>query len=118
MTTLKCHMTLTDSGSGQHCARHTCLQAYDLWLSLLLSVIKNFEKNFITRTLEAITTSKQEVTIQIPKKSTCAYLTVTKALLVSTCPAPEEVGHAFINVCSHVPFAAIFYIPHCIPACN
>ena len=31
---------------------------------------------------------------------------------------PEEVGHAFINVLSHVPFAALYYIPRCIPACN
>ena len=31
---------------------------------------------------------------------------------------PEEVGHAFINVCSHVPFAALYYILRCIPACN
>ena len=32
--------------------------------------------------------------------------------------APEEVGHAFINVRGHVPFAALYYIPRCIPACN
>ena len=31
---------------------------------------------------------------------------------------PEEVGHTFINVRSHVPFAALYYIPRCIPACN
>ena len=48
---------------------------------------KKIRKNFITHNLEAITTSKQEATIQIPQKSTCAYLTVTKALLVSACPA-------------------------------
>ena len=31
---------------------------------------------------------------------------------------PEEVGHAFINVRRHVPFAALNYIPRCILACN
>ena len=31
---------------------------------------------------------------------------------------PEEVGQAFINVRCHVPFAALNYIPRCIPACN
>ena len=30
----------------------------------------------------------------------------------------EEVGHAFINVRGHVPFAALYYIPRCIPAYN
>ena len=30
----------------------------------------------------------------------------------------EEVGHTFINVRSHMPFTALNYIPHCIPACN
>ena len=31
---------------------------------------------------------------------------------------PEEVGRTFINVRSHVPFAALNYIPRCIPASN
>ena len=31
---------------------------------------------------------------------------------------PEEVGHAFINVRTHVPVTTLNYIPHCIPACN
>ena len=31
---------------------------------------------------------------------------------------PEEVGHAFINVRGHVPFAALYYSPCCIPSCN
>ena len=55
--------------------------------SVVVVCHKKFEKNFITRNLEAIITSNQEVTIQIPNKSTCAYLTVTKALLVSACQA-------------------------------
>ena len=30
----------------------------------------------------------------------------------------EEVGHAFINVRTHVTVTMLNYIPHCIPACN
>ena len=41
------------------------------------------------------------------------------SILKYTCSKnPEEVGHAFINVRTHVPVTALNYIPHCIPACN
>ena len=66
-------------------APHMCKQGLAIGFcpSVIVGVVVCHKKKRITGNLEAITIAKQKITMKIPQKSICAYLIVTKMILVS-----------------------------------